>query len=255
MLACYCVVCIVSESSDRSCVLFFSFFYPPSLREMWYSFSFVNDGEAADNNRLWTLLSSPFFFSKHAWHTFSASKWIKKYLRPTLEQIVGFTSLHYCNMVHRIEEYLQHSARAKGLIWGSQKLDSTFLVQYARENIILYVFYSTSVSEFSNKAHPLADLDDVCAVRAEYKDALIMHMFIYNTAFFLRWTDKKNLPSRLYTLSLCTYNAEFLDFTHSESPLPFPNPDCNYCKCSSYRPVPLPLWCIDQSTPSTSLGD
>lgn len=75
-----------------------------------------------------------------------------------------------------------------------------------------------------------------------------MHMFIYNTAFFLRWTDKKNLPSRLYTLSLCTYNAEFLDFTHSEARLPFSNPDCNYCKCSSYRPVPLPL-CVSISQP------
>lgn len=228
-------------------MLVYCFIYPLSLREMWYSFSFVNDGEAADNNRPWTLFPSPFFSPKRAWHTFSASKWIKKYLRPTLEQIVGFTSLHY----------LQHSACTKGLIWGS-----TFLVQCARENIILCVFYSTPVSEFSNKfsfkVRPSADLG-VCAVRAEYKDTLIMHMFIYNTAFFLRWTDKKNLPSRLYTLSLCTYNAEFLDFTHSESPLLFSNPDCNYCKCSSYRPVPLPLWCIDQSayhsTPSTSLGD
>lgn len=198
--------------------------------------------------------SEPFFFLERTWHTISASKWIKKIPKTHLR--ANSESLHYCNIVDRMEEYLQHSARTKGLVWGC-----TFLVQDARENIIPYVIYSTSVSEFSKKFSVKAaefarwPIWMFEMVRAEYKDTLIMHMFIYNTAFFLRWTDKKNLPSRLYTLSLCTYNAEFLDFTHSESPPPFSNPDCNYCKCSSYRPVPSPLRCIDRSNPSTSLGD
>lgn len=122
------------------------------------------------------------FFPKHAWHTFSASKWIKKYLRPILEQIVAFTSQHSCNTVHRMEEYQEHSARTKGLIWGSQKPDPTFLVQYARENIILYVFYSTSVSEFSN--------------RFSFKAAEFTRWPIW--MMFVRWEQKTR------TRSLCT---------------------------------------------------
>lgn len=53
-----------------------------------------------------------------------------------------------------------------------------------------------------------ADLD-VCSVRVERNDTLVMHMFIYNTAFSLDGQIKKNLPSRLYTPSLCTYNTGF----------------------------------------------
>lgn len=51
-------------------------------------------------------------------------------------------------------------------------------------------------------------------VRAGYKDTFMMHMFIYNTAFSL-WMDKKNLPSRLYTLYLYVHMMQYAYFSYT----------------------------------------
>lgn len=39
------------------------------------------------------------------------------------------------------------------------------------------------------------------------------HVYLQHSILF-RWTDLKNLPRRLYTPSLCTYNTGFFDFIH-----------------------------------------
>lgn len=52
------------------------------------------------------------------------------------------------------------------------------------------------------------------SLRAGYKDTLIVHMFIYNTAFSLWMDKKKNLPSRQYTLYHYVHTMQYACFSY-----------------------------------------